>query len=63
MAKHVLTPEQQLKGVRKAIRTLTRKRGGPKWLLPSMKRYARKLAGQAGRKRARERESAQGLGD
>jgi hypothetical protein len=52
--KHRFTPEQRLRGLRKAIRTLEGKRGGPKWLLPSMRRYERKLteeirAGGAGK--------------
>lgn len=36
----------QLRGLRKGIRVLERKRGGPKWLLPGMKKYARKLAAE-----------------
>ena len=44
--KHRLSKSQQLRGVRKAIRTLRNKRGGPKWLVSSMQRYAKKLAAE-----------------
>src|SRR5713101_1595670 len=33
----------QLRGLLKGIRTLKRKRGGPKWLLPGMIKYVKKL--------------------
>jgi hypothetical protein len=46
MARHVLTTEEKLRGIRRGIRTLKNKRGGPKWLVPSMKRYERKLTAQ-----------------
>ena len=44
--KHRLSKREQLRGVRKAIRTLREKRGGPKWLLPSMRRYEKRLAAE-----------------
>jgi hypothetical protein len=44
--RHRLNKAEQLRGVRKAIRVLRQKRGGPKWLLPSMRRYERKLAAE-----------------
>ncbi len=43
---HRLTKREQLRGVRKGIRVLSRKRGGPKWLLPSMRRYEKRLAAE-----------------
>jgi len=50
MARHKLTEEQKLRGVQRGIRVLERKRknrtGGPTWLIPSMKRYERKLTEQ-----------------
>ena len=44
--RHRFSKEVQLRGVRKAIRALKKKRGGPKWLLPSMKRYEKRLAAE-----------------
>lgn len=46
MASHRLSVEDRVKGLRKGIRVLSRKRGGPKWLLPSMKRYLKRLEAQ-----------------
>ena len=46
MASHRLSAEDRIKGLRKGIKVLSRKRGGPKWLLPSMKRYLKKLEAQ-----------------
>jgi hypothetical protein len=46
MARHILTDEQKLQGIRRGIRVLKKKRGGPKWLIPSMKKYERRLAEQ-----------------
>jgi hypothetical protein len=46
MARHILSVEEKLKGIRRGIRTLEKKPGGPTWLIPSMKKYARKLAEQ-----------------
>jgi hypothetical protein len=43
MARHVLTDEQKLRGLRKGIRILKKKRGGPKWLIPSMEKYLERL--------------------
>lgn len=42
--RHRFDKRTQLRGIRKAIRTLQKKRGGPKWLLPSMRRYEKRLA-------------------
>lgn len=44
--RHRLSKADQLRGIRRAIRVLRKKRGGPKWLLPSMRRYERKLAAE-----------------
>ena len=44
--RHRFPKRVQLRGVRKAIRTLTKKGGGPKWLLPSMRKYEKQLAAQ-----------------
>lgn len=45
MAKHILSKAEVLRGLRGAIRTIEQKRGGttPKWLLPGMRRFARRL--------------------
>lgn len=43
MASHRLSVQDRIKGLRKGIKVLSRKRGGPKWLLPSMKRYLKRL--------------------
>ncbi len=43
---HRLSKREQLAGVRKAIRVLRKKRGGPKWLLPSMSRFEKRLAAE-----------------
>lgn len=43
MPRPKLTKEAQLRGIRKAIRTIDRKRVSPKWLLPGMRKFARKL--------------------
>jgi len=45
--RHRFPKKVQLAGVRKAIRTLQKKRSGPKWLLPSMRRYEKRLAAEA----------------
>ncbi len=50
MALHKLTLEEKVRGIRKNIRVLSRKRGGPKWLLPSMRVYLKKLQEQIKRK-------------
>jgi len=44
--RHPLSRAQMLKGVRKAIRKLKKERRGPKWLLPSMRRYKKRLAAE-----------------
>jgi hypothetical protein len=44
MPRHVMTPAERLRGIRKAIRTLRSRRGGPKWLLPGLQKYEKKLA-------------------
>jgi hypothetical protein len=46
MPRHVLTTKEKLRGLRNGIRKLKEKRGGPKWLIPSMKNYERRLAEQ-----------------
>jgi hypothetical protein len=46
MASHRLSVADRIKGLRKGIKVLSRKRGGPKWLLPSMKRYLKTLEAQ-----------------
>jgi len=53
MASYRMSKEERLRGCRKAIRVLERKRGGPKWLLPGLSKYARKLADEvkAGKKK------------
>jgi len=53
MARYQMSLEEKLRGCRKAIRVLKRKRGGPKWLLPGMRNYARRLADElkAGKKK------------
>lgn len=51
MSHYEMSTEEKLRGVRKGIRTLIKKRGGPKWLVPSMRRYERKLAEQVQRER------------
>jgi hypothetical protein len=43
--------QTQLRGLRKGIRTLKNKRDGAKWLLPSMRRYEKKLAAEVRAKR------------
>jgi len=43
MSPYKMTVEEKLRGIRKGIRTLRKKRGGPKWLIPSMRRYEREL--------------------
>ena len=43
MPRPKLTKEAQLRGIRKAIRTIDRERVSPKWLLPGMRKFARKL--------------------
>jgi hypothetical protein len=48
MPRPKLTKEAQLRGIRKAIRTIDRKRVSPKWLLPGMRRFARKLEAEIG---------------
>jgi len=40
---HVFTIDEKLRGIRKGIRTLKKKRTGPTWLIPSMEKYVRKL--------------------
>lgn len=37
------TKQAQLTGIRKAIRSIERKRISPKWLLPGMRRFAERL--------------------
>ncbi len=44
--RHRLSKQEQLAGVRKGIRVLSKKRVGPKWLLPAMRRYAQRLAAE-----------------
>lgn len=53
MPPYRMSTEEKLRGCRKAIRVLQRKRGGPKWLLPGMRNYARQLADElkAGKKK------------
>jgi len=53
MATYRMSTEEKLRGCRKAIRVLERKRGGPKWLLPGMRKYAGQLADElkAGKKK------------
>ncbi len=46
MARHELTTEEKLRGLRRGIRKLRQKRGGPKWLIPSMRKYERRLREQ-----------------
>jgi hypothetical protein len=46
MAGHVLTVEEKLKGIRRGIRALEKNRKGPTWLIPSMKKYQRRLEEQ-----------------
>lgn len=49
--RHKLSESERLKGLRKGIRTLEKKRGGPKWLLPSMRAYEKRLSQKVSRKR------------
>lgn len=53
MARYEMSLEEKLRGCRKAIRVLERERGGPKWLLPGMRKYARRLSDKlkAGKKK------------
>jgi hypothetical protein len=46
MARYLMSTEEKLRGVRKAIRTLQKKRDGPYWLIPKMKQYADRLANE-----------------
>jgi hypothetical protein len=48
MPRPKLTKEAQLRGIRKAIRSIERKRLSPKWLLPGMRRFARRLEAEIG---------------
>ena len=43
MASHRLSVQERIEGLTKDIKVLSRKRGGLKWLLPSMKRYLKSL--------------------
>ena len=43
MPRPKLTKEAQLRGVRKAIRSIERKPVSPKWLLPGMRRLVKRL--------------------
>ncbi len=51
MARHVLTTEERLRGVRAAIRKMRRTKRGPVWLIPSMERHAEKLQDRLDRER------------
>lgn len=44
--RHRLSKQEQLASVREGIRVLSKKRGGPKWLLPAMRRYSHRLAAE-----------------
>jgi len=44
--RHRLSKREQLRGVRKGIHVLKRKRGGPRWLIPSMEKFAKRLAAE-----------------
>ena len=50
MARHQLTPEEKLRGVRRAIRKLKMKKkkrqSCPHWLIPSMQKMERQLSEQ-----------------
>jgi len=50
-----MTLDQQIAGVRRAVKTLSAQRSGPTWLLPSLRRRLRHLIAE--RKR-RDRSSA-----
>lgn len=43
MARHVFTLEEKIAGTRKSIKALESKRGGPKWLIPGLKKYLKRL--------------------
>ena len=48
MPRPKLTKEAQLRGIRKAIQTIQRKPVSPKWLLPGMRRFAKRLESEIG---------------
>jgi len=45
-----MTLDQQIAGVRRAVKTLSSQRGGPTWLLPSLRKRLRHLIAERKRR-------------
>ena len=48
-----MTLDQQIIGARRAVKTLSTRKNGPTWLLPSLRKRLRNLTAERERRRAR----------